>query len=87
MNSLSESNKTLMGVQTKFDSAHAQCQTLQISLDESNKVNRQLSKSLDVMTQNIRQLEARVNSLQNEAGVKVSDVIFLLSYRISELVN
>jgi len=70
MNSLSEVNRTLMGVQVKYDSTHAQRQTLQTTLDESKQSNKLLVDKLNKVNKKIIGLESRVNSLQNEAGLK-----------------
>ena len=73
MNSLSEANSTLMDVQAKYDSTHAQSQTLQTTLDESIHSNKMLSEKLDKVNKQITKLESRVTHLQNEAEIKVSD--------------
>ena len=79
MTSLSEANRTLMVVQTKFDSTHAQCQSLQKSLDESDKTKREMSEHLKKMKKHFSQLEDDVTDLQNEARVKVSGELLLCS--------
>ena len=83
MNSLSEANRTLMEVQVKYDSTHAQRQTLQTTLDESKQSNKLLVDKLGKVNKQIIQLESHVNSLQNEGGLKVSNFIMLKSLLVS----
>lgn len=62
----------MMDVQVKYDSTHAQSQTLQTTLNESIQSNKLLSEKLDKVNKQTIELESRVTSLQNEAGLKVS---------------
>lgn len=84
MKSLAETNRTLLDVQMKFDSTHAQNQTLQSKLDESIQANKLLSEKLDKVNKQISLLESRVSSLQNEADVKVNVFVVVFDVFVFE---